>query len=354
MKIPRRCRAYFQRSDYCAIVNGMPSFLKEKRQALGKDLQEFADATRIRASYLRAIEEGCFDSLPVPVYTRGYIRDYARALGVDPAPVLAAYEKHLHGPEKAEVDMPSVPALCDFPAAAAEAEASAPEAPARSVTLTVEREIQLEEHKAGGRSLKLSLIFFMILITVGGFVLYQMYGTGGNQSMKQIVPDVILKEPAKPAELQQRAAETSPAPASGTAAPSVTASERTPESSRPSPTVSPATSAGKKHVLSLNAVEKVWVQVILDKADKKEMLLNPGDAVRFEAADSFRLWIGNAAGLKLSLDGKEVAHGGKPGQSLRLVLPDTTGGQQPQKKVDAPLQKPSDQKTPQSKPAFGQ
>lgn len=344
----------------------MSSLFKEKRISLGKELKEFADLTRIRESHLRAIEECHFEKLPVPVYSRGYIRDYARALGVDPAPILTSYEHYLRGPENPDPQLslelaPAEPVTeKSQPALPLPAPAPA-EQPQRPVTLTVEREIQLEEHTSGGRSLKLSLVFFAILVVIGGAALYHMYGSNGQSATQQIVPDVIVKEPVivRPAETPQKPAEAPAVPATAAVkpepAPAVnpeTAPAPKPvEPQRPLASAQGTVPSGKKHVLAISATDKVWVQLILDKTDKKEMLLNPGDALRFEASDSFRLWIGNAGGLKLSLDGKEIAHGGKVGQALRLVLPDTTGGQQQQKKVDqSSSQQAAPQKTPPTRP----
>lgn len=356
MKISQAARSYFQTSDDCAIVNGMPSLLKEQRIALGKEIHEFAEKTRVRQTYLRAIEEGCFEKLPVPVYSRGYIRDYARALGVDPSSVLAAYEKFLRGPEPSPEEPSSETSPCDVPDSAQITAVSAQpvtnaDSQKHAVTLTVEREIQLEEHTSGGRSLKLSLFFFALLVAVGGIVLYQMYGNNVNRAAQQLVPDVVVKEPlaVKPADVSQKPVDVpaAPVPPSSVSAPppakSEVASQMKPnEPQRPVVAMPPAPqTAGKKHLLALSAVDKVWVQLILDRTDKKEMLLNPGDSFRFEASDSFRLWIGNAGGLKVSLDGKEIAHGGKSGQALRLVLPDTATGQAPKPQKSDVTPKPS-------------
>lgn len=57
--------------------------LKAAREFRGLNLQELADATRIRRSYLAAIEEMRIDELPSRPFTIGYIRAYAAALGLD-------------------------------------------------------------------------------------------------------------------------------------------------------------------------------------------------------------------------------------------------------------------------------
>jgi cytoskeleton protein RodZ len=57
--------------------------LKAARELRGLNLQQLADATRVRRSYLAAIEEMRLEELPSRPFTIGYIRAYAAALGLD-------------------------------------------------------------------------------------------------------------------------------------------------------------------------------------------------------------------------------------------------------------------------------
>ena len=57
--------------------------LKAAREFRGLNLQDLADSTRIRRSYLAAIEEMRLDELPSRPFTVGYERAYANALGLD-------------------------------------------------------------------------------------------------------------------------------------------------------------------------------------------------------------------------------------------------------------------------------
>lgn len=54
--------------------------------------------TRIRAHYLEAIELGNFGTVPSPVQLRGFVRNYARAVGLDPDLMLAQVEDALANP----------------------------------------------------------------------------------------------------------------------------------------------------------------------------------------------------------------------------------------------------------------
>ncbi|MDB5444689.1 MAG: putative transcriptional regulator [Phenylobacterium sp.] len=58
--------------------------LKAVREHQGLSLEELAEVTRVRASYLAAIEDLRLELLPSRPFTIGYIRAYATALGVDP------------------------------------------------------------------------------------------------------------------------------------------------------------------------------------------------------------------------------------------------------------------------------
>ncbi|MBI1810953.1 MAG: helix-turn-helix domain-containing protein, partial [Nitrospirae bacterium] len=72
--------------------------LKKKREELGYNIKEIAKTLRIRSDYLKAIEEGTFEKLPVEVYTKGYIREYAKFLKIDPKAVIKAYIEKISPP----------------------------------------------------------------------------------------------------------------------------------------------------------------------------------------------------------------------------------------------------------------
>jgi cytoskeletal protein RodZ len=57
--------------------------LKAAREHTGRSLDDLSDATRVRKQYLIALEEGAYDRLPSRPFSTGYVRAYARALGLD-------------------------------------------------------------------------------------------------------------------------------------------------------------------------------------------------------------------------------------------------------------------------------
>jgi cytoskeleton protein RodZ len=57
--------------------------LREARYRQQLELNEVEQATKIRARYLRALEEESFEVLPAPTYVKGFLRTYADYLGLD-------------------------------------------------------------------------------------------------------------------------------------------------------------------------------------------------------------------------------------------------------------------------------
>jgi cytoskeleton protein RodZ len=57
--------------------------LREARLRQQLDFAELEQQTKIRSKYLQALEEENFDLLPAPTYVKGFLRNYADALGLD-------------------------------------------------------------------------------------------------------------------------------------------------------------------------------------------------------------------------------------------------------------------------------
>ena len=77
---------------------GLGGWLKERREERGYDLDRVEQDTRIGRSYIEAIERDQFDVLPAPVYARGFVRSYARYLGLDEDEALARMPSDLPRP----------------------------------------------------------------------------------------------------------------------------------------------------------------------------------------------------------------------------------------------------------------
>jgi cytoskeleton protein RodZ len=65
--------------------------LKAARERAGLELSVLAQRTHVRRAYLEALEEGRYGDLPEDVYARNFVRLHAQAVGLDPAPLLELY-----------------------------------------------------------------------------------------------------------------------------------------------------------------------------------------------------------------------------------------------------------------------
>lgn len=78
---------------------------------------------------------------------------------------------------------------------------------------------------------------------------------------------------------------------------------------------------GEQHTVELIASDSTWLSVTIDEKSAREMMLKDGDRVKLTAKKNISLVIGNAAGLKVVFDGKEMGSLGGKGKVVRLKLP---------------------------------
>jgi len=74
-------------------VREIGELLRSEREARGISIDQISRETKIGRMLLEALEEGRFEVLPGDPYNKGFIRSYARAIGLDPAPVLRRYDE---------------------------------------------------------------------------------------------------------------------------------------------------------------------------------------------------------------------------------------------------------------------
>jgi hypothetical protein len=79
------------------------STLRETRIRKKIDITTVEDATKIRAKYLRAIENEEWDVLPGPTYVKTFLRTYAHYLGLDAHMLVDEYSARFEEPEDLEL-----------------------------------------------------------------------------------------------------------------------------------------------------------------------------------------------------------------------------------------------------------
>jgi cytoskeletal protein RodZ len=83
--------------------------LREARMRAKIDITEVEQATKIRAKYLRAIENEEWSLLPGPTFVRSFLREYADYLGLDARTLVEEYKLRHERPS--EQDLPLAPKL---------------------------------------------------------------------------------------------------------------------------------------------------------------------------------------------------------------------------------------------------
>ncbi|MGC9356756.1 MAG: helix-turn-helix domain-containing protein [Anaerolineae bacterium] len=79
------------------MAEGLGGWLRRARETRDLTLDDVESALRIRRRYLQALEVGDYTALPGPIQARGFLRNYARFLGVPVEEALARYEAEVEG-----------------------------------------------------------------------------------------------------------------------------------------------------------------------------------------------------------------------------------------------------------------
>lgn len=75
-------------------MDELGQILREARETKGLTLADVYSQTRIASKFLEALESGQYSSLPTPAHVRGFLRNYARFLDLDPQPLLDRFEQN--------------------------------------------------------------------------------------------------------------------------------------------------------------------------------------------------------------------------------------------------------------------
>ena len=81
-----------------AVPENIGATLRGAREAAGYSIADVAERMRLSRHLVENLEAERFDLFPVSVFLRGYLTSYARLLGIDPEPLLEAYDRRGFGP----------------------------------------------------------------------------------------------------------------------------------------------------------------------------------------------------------------------------------------------------------------
>jgi cytoskeleton protein RodZ len=241
--------------------------LRRERELRGISLREIADSTKIGKRFLEAIERNDLSTLPAPVFTRGFVREYARYLGLDADEMVDRYMELV---EVAEAE-----AQAAMPVAS-----RTPPVPRRKSASTVPPERVPAEPKKWLPAALLILGLALIAVAVWYFVA----GRAPEQTVSEPIPQPTSEELAE----REAALDAAPPPE--------------PEGLQ----------------MTLSAAESSWVVLEADGEIVINQSLPAGSERRVEASERFVFrTIGNAGGLRLNINGVEVPPLGQSGDVVR-------------------------------------
>ena len=249
--------------------------LRREREIRGISLKEIADATKISRRFLEAIERNDHKTLPAPVFTRGFVREYARYLGLNSEEMVNRYNFAAAGDDRIEKSDHLERLVHPEPAT------PAPQ-PAKKTGIP-------PPYARIDRNVIVTAIIIAALagVTWWAVATKRLRTTGST-------PDPVVTAPAPAAALPT----TAPPIATDTA------------------TAAPADD-GRLH-LTMEVTENSWVTLEVDGATALNDEVQAGTTRTFDADGQFRFrTIGNAAGLTLTLNGRKLPPLGDEGEVVR-------------------------------------
>ena len=301
--------------------------LRREREMRGVSLDEIAEATKIGTRLLKALEEEQFQLLPGGIFNKGFVRAYARYLGID-----------------------EDGAVADYLAAAGESGPDPKVIAEQSSVGRLERANLGEATSPRRATFPIVPVLILVVVMLGGVSGWQIYQERLRSRQEHITsvtppapaPQIAQSAPnqANPSGSQQAspgavqfAGSATPSSNDTEAKPSGTApsaSGQTPPAGTPqSPSPQAPNSAEPKaeqlstpntspFEVTIKAKDRAWVSV---KSDGKLLIrgvMKPPEVRTIRATDQVVLWTGNAGDVEVSFNGKNVPVPG--GQNDESVL----------------------------------
>jgi transcriptional regulator with XRE-family HTH domain len=252
------------------------TYLRAAREARGLDLRDAAQQTRISIGYLKAIENEDFSKLPGAVFVRGFLKNYARFLGLPDDEVMKRYSA-LSKPQPA----PASPPVPDADVTRAEQQ--------KQKHTPVEIPVPGTEPAQPGRMGAEPFLWAGAIII--GLVVF-----------------ILTALPAKDHAHKQAGTDVSKVTATGHVQTALT------------PTGIP-----EKLYLDIVALDDVWVLVRTDASPQKKATLKKGESVTWSADERFLVSYGSVGAAKLVLNGKELAVNGPKDAVVRDLIITSAG-----------------------------
>ena len=263
--------------------------LRQRRKELGLTLPELESKTRVRLSFLQSLEEDRFDGFPGDAYLFGFLKNYAEALGLPAAELMAELRSQIG----ADSGFTEIPPLVADPFLAQ---------PSRS-RLPLRR---------------FAVAFVAVLLLAGLVFLAWRYGPWQSSGTEvRPAPPVTESRPSIPVAEESTAPEPSadsPDEDVPGTAPAVDAPSSLPvETPTPAPEILP-TGGG---VLRVETRERVALEVWIDDLPPRKYVLAGGSNISWRAEKSLRLQVDRPESIDLWLADQPLDLRGRSELTLR-------------------------------------
>ncbi|SNR63280.1 cytoskeleton protein RodZ [Humidesulfovibrio mexicanus] len=339
--------------------------LKIERERRGLSVRDVMDATKISRRNLVALEDGQVGQLPHPVYLKGYVRNYARLVGLDAEPLVAVVDQQSDG-DSGYIPQRPTPAASAEPLAEergvvsqndvadADAVSAPPQAPKGG-------EAEDEGRSAPGTPLSKPdkprrlwpWLLLLAMIGLGVLTFNQCQRIRSEMDQQPPVAANATEDNATASNATEAAAaDVNATDTAAFAEPSAATSPDANASAAPlvpvfEPSVAPAPAATQgQPTVPMSSVEVsrkqqnapetpasamqelvviakpgsiCWVEVS-EGQRRKTFIIRDGDSRRFEFAKLARVRLGNAGGVSFRLNGSPYPYEGQRGQTATLEI----------------------------------
>ncbi|MFQ3536223.1 MAG: RodZ domain-containing protein [Aggregatilineales bacterium] len=265
-----------------AELQALGSELRAAREQRDLSLADVERTIKVRAKFLEALERGDAAALPSPVQARGFLRSYARFLQLDGDEYVARWEEALSGGRRR---------VRRAPQAVSNPRRTSQIAPVYS----------LPTEPVPHRRL---LGVVIVLLMLGSITSAVIIGAGLASSAER--------------NGGMLSAVLSPIPTELPPEPTLTSTPFTPPS--PTPLPNPNAAASSESAIQITITARTWLRVTVDDVVVYEGMPGPQTVLQYRGV-RFGLRAGNAAGVRVTLNGADLGTLGARGQIVKRVFP---------------------------------
>jgi cytoskeletal protein RodZ len=307
-------------------MESIGEFFRQVRETKGLTIDEVASKTRIRTDFVKALEDGNFAKLPDQVFARGFVRSYARSLGLDEDDAIHRFVQSAGAYYDKQVERERL-----------------------KVRQAEEERKRQANRKAVAIAIGIAILTLIFLLSreQSSLLVRRSSSDLPASASKRTAPLTPESQDVPPS---QQAEAVPPAPKTKPSEPPVVSAKAS-VGNNVEPVTSPASTASAvselaapassslgsdgplggislegsgatdgQLALDLEATELSWVVVQVDGGSPQEALLRPGEKARWKGQDQFILTLGNAGGVKAELNGKPQKPFGQSGKVARDIV----------------------------------